>query len=77
MCSHEKTHLLGGMEKCLSATEGAKDKKIAAAKFQGWLQKLVSDEIIVYSDKSHKTDLMGNTVGKQAHFGYFVGKDSG
>lgn len=63
MCSYGKTHLLGGIEKCLSVTEGAKDKKVAAAKFQGWLQKLGSDKIVVYSDGSQKTDLMSNTVG--------------
>ena len=41
-----ETHLLGGKEKCLKATEGAKDKKEAAARFQGWLQTLGSDELV-------------------------------
>ena len=56
-------HLLGGIEKCLSATEGAEDKKVAAAKFQGWLQKLDSDELIAYTNGSQKTDLVGNIIG--------------
>ena len=58
-----ETHLLGGIEKCLSATEGAEDKKVAAAKFQGWLQKLGSDKLVEYTDGSQKTDLVGNTIG--------------
>ena len=58
-----ETHLLGSIEKCLSESEGAKDKKVAAAKFQGWLQKLGSDELVVYTDRSRKTDLVGNTIG--------------
>ena len=58
-----ETHLLGGIEKCLSATEGAEDKKVAAAKFQGWLQKLGSDELVAYTDGSQKTDLVGNIIG--------------
>lgn len=43
-----ETHLLGGKEKCLNATEGAKDKNVAVAKFQGWLQTLGSDELVAY-----------------------------
>ena len=56
-------HLLEGMEKCLSVTEGAKDKKVAAAKFHGWLQKLGSDELITYTDESQKTDRVDKIIG--------------
>ena len=58
-----EAHLLGGKEKCLNITEEAKDKKVATAKFQSWLQTLGLDELGVYTDGSQMTDLMGNTIG--------------
>lgn len=71
-----ETHLLGGKEKCLSATEGAKDKKVAATKFQGWSQKLGSDELVAYTDGSQKTDLVSNIIGTGTAW-VLVGKNSG
>lgn len=53
---------MGGIDKCLSVMEGGEDKKVAAAKFQDWLQKLDSDELVVYTDGSQKTDLVGNII---------------
>ena len=57
-------HLLGGKEKCLKATGGAKDKNVVATNFHGWLQALGSDELVVYADGSQKTDSEGGTCGK-------------
>lgn len=56
-------HILGGGENCLSATGGAKDKKVAAANFQVWLEKLGGNELVAYTDRSQKSDLEGNIIG--------------
>ncbi len=58
-----ETHILEGIEKYLTVMEGVKDKKVAAANFQHWLEKLGADELVAYIDGLQKTDLIGNTIG--------------
>ena len=46
----------------LNCNGRGKRQKVAAAKFQSWLQLLGWDELVVYIDGSLKKDLMRKTI---------------